>query len=284
MGAQTNIGWTDATVNFWHGCTKVGPGCDFCYAEQWSKRTGHNIWGVGVPRRKIKSAVPLIEKLARKQPGARVFIQSMSDLFDNEVPIEWFDDAWDWICICDTLRIQIVTKRVSIIEKRLAEIDAPGWPKHAGLIVTVVDQEEADRDVPRARALKAKLGIPWLGLSIEPQIGPIIIPISPTTGFSSPLGIDWAIGGGESKQGRDHQPRPYDLAWARSLRDQCAAAGVAYFQKQLGARPRGRFFNDDLDAGLMPYDHIPLKDRQAGADPSEWPVDLRVQNFPEALR
>lgn len=288
MGENSAIAWTDATVNFWWGCTKVGPGCDHCYAEQWDKRTGGAHWGLGVPRRRIAGAPKMIERLSRKRPGARVFIQSMSDLFDNEIPIEWLDDAWDWICIVDTIHIQIVTKRVSIIEKRLAAIDVTAWPKHAGLIITVVNQEEVDRDVPRALALKAKFGIPWLGLSIEPQIADIVLQNEWLSRRS--VGISWVIGGGESKQGKDHEPRHYDLAWARSLRDQCAAAGVAYFQKQLGARPliaRSQWHNDlsikarDVKDG--PTVDLVLKDRRAGADPSEWPADLRVMQFPEEL-
>lgn len=104
MGEISNIGWTDATVNFWWGCTKVGPGCDGCYAEAWDNRFGGTHWGQGVPRRKIKSAVALIHKLDNgyawwgadyaagfldKHCGhrRRVFIQSMSDLFDLEAVI-----------------------------------------------------------------------------------------------------------------------------------------------------------------------------------------------------
>jgi hypothetical protein len=71
------------------------------------------------------------------------------------------------------IEIQIVTKRISAIEKRLAEIGETEWPKHAGLMITVVNQDEADRDVPRLLALKAKLGIPWVGLSCEPLLGPL---------------------------------------------------------------------------------------------------------------
>jgi hypothetical protein len=79
----------------------------------------------------------------------------------------------DRIKICNRLDLQIVTKRISVVEKRLAEIGETTWPKHAGLIITVVNQAEADRDVPRLLALKAELGIPWVGLSCEPLLGPI---------------------------------------------------------------------------------------------------------------
>lgn len=236
MANNTAIEWTDATVNFWWGCTKVGPGCDFCYAETWSQRFGGGIWGVGAPRRKIKSALKLLYRLhndasfwsadhyiasATATPRRRVFIQSMSDLFDLEVPIEWFGEAWGAIEACDRLSLQLVTKRLPVVEKRLAAIGGATWPAHAGLVISVVNQSEADRDLSRLREVKARLGIPWVGLSCEPLLGPIVADLT---------GIDWVIVGGESGK----SARPMHPDWARSLRDQCAAAGVPFFFKQWG--------------------------------------------------
>ena len=252
MAENSAIEWTDATVNFWWGCTKVGPGCDHCYAETWSKRTGESIWGVGAPRRKIKGAPALLAKLSAKAPAfhaehgreRRVFIQSMSDLFDNEVSLDWFADAWSCIERAPKLSIQIVTKRVSIVEKRLAAIGRKAWPLHAGLLISVVNQEEANRDVPRLLALKERMRIPWVGISAEPLLGPINfthvfdgmvdgIPtafdsLSSGNGFSPRL--DWIIVGGESGPGA----RPMHPDWARLIRDQCAAAGVPFLFKQWG--------------------------------------------------
>lgn len=239
MAEHSAIEWTDSTVNFWWGCTKVGPGCDHCYAETWSKRTGEAIWGVGAPRRKIKVAVALMHKLdngyswwsadhyiaGQNACGRRrVFVQSMSDLFDVEVPIEWFAEAWATIEACDRLHIQVVTKRVSVVEKRLAAIGKTSWPQHAGLIITVVNQEEADRDIPRLLALKAKLGILWVGLSIEPLLGPIVLRPEWLDD------LDWVIVGGESGP----KARPMHPDWVISLRDQCAAADVPFLFKQWG--------------------------------------------------
>jgi protein gp37 len=271
MADRTSIEWTDATVNFWWGCTKVGPGCDHCYAESLDKRVGGAHWGTGAPRRKIKSAVATIHRLdndysrwaadasiASLHPNSRrrVFIQSMSDLFDNEVPINWFADAWAKIKTCNRIDIQIVTKRISIVEKRLAAIGEGPWPAHAGLMITVVNQAEADRDVPRLLALKAKLGIPWVGLSMEPLLGLVDLTRIATMQFSGAEainalsghgldifgkktrklpGLDWVICGGESGPGARVWPGFEDAA--RSLRDQCRAAGVAFFMKQMaGAR------------------------------------------------
>lgn len=248
MAETSAIEWTDATVNFWWGCTKVGPGCDHCYAETWSKRTGGDHWGMGTPRRQIASAAATLAKLNR-QDGKRVFIQSMSDLFDNEVPEGWFVDAWAEIWKAKNCRIQIVTKRISAVEKRLAKVGPTIWPRHAGLMITVVNQAEADRDIPRLLALKAKLGIPWVGLSMEPLLGPVNL-----TEITRPAGtgehvfsalecdvdpeddewrgacLDWVIVGGESGP----KARPMHPDWARSIRDQCQAAGVPFHFKQWG--------------------------------------------------
>lgn len=270
MAEKTGIEWTDATVNFWWGCTKVGPGCDHCYAETWVARFGGEIWGVGAPRRKIKGAAAMLNRLdndyadwaadAECRNGnakafglpaplvplkRRVFIQSMSDLFDTEVPLDWFAEAWGKIVQCNRIEIQIVTKRISVVEKRLAAIGITTWPKHAGLLVTVCNQDEADRDIPRLLALKAKLGIPWVGVSAEPLLGPIDFTCIPDGAMDGiPLAfnalqsvnaaatkLDWIIVGGESGKGA----RPMHPDWARAIRDQCAAAGTAFFFKQWGA-------------------------------------------------
>jgi protein gp37 len=238
MGETSAIEWTDATVNFWWGCTKVGPGCDHCYAESFDKRVGGAHWGTGVPRRKIASAANTLAKLNR-QGGKRVFIQSMSDLFDNEVPTDWFAEAWEHIRDAHNCRIQIVTKRISMVEKRIASISARPWPQHAGLIISVVNQAEADRDIPRLLALKAKLGIPWVGLSMEPLLGPVDLHSAVCRAAGScprcPVclgGIDWVIIGGESGP----KARPMQDDWARSILAQCKAAGVPAFLKQMGGK------------------------------------------------
>ncbi len=261
MGAISNIEWTDATVNFWWGCTKVGPGCENCYAETQANRFGENLWGIGAQRRKIKGAAALILRLQNScaqfyrdlDRRRRVFVQSMSDLFDLEVPVEWFAEAWERILQCDGLEIQIVTKRVSAVRKRLAEIGVTKWPSHVGLMITVVTQQEANRDVPRLLQLKSELGIPWVGLSIEPMMGAIDLEkcwpnnnecwdaltgeiwragagsIDSQT-WSGGARLDWVIVGGESGPGA----RPIHPDWARAIRDQCSAAKVPFFFKQWG--------------------------------------------------
>lgn len=261
MGETTKIQWTDATLNFWWGCTKVGPGCDNCYAEAWSKRTGETIWGPGAPRRKIKSAFKTAYNLAQRSLNQseegkgriKVFVQSMSDIFDNEVDPSWMKEA---LIICEdmhSLNFQLLTKRVSNVEKMIpAHWRFGNWPSHIGLMITVVNQQEADRDIPRLLKLKADFGVPWVGLSMEPLLGDVDLsawlwgrakpcPDCPkdgdcACGFSSrnklegEAAIDWVIVGGESGRGA----RPMHPDWARSIRDQCKAAGTAFFFKQWG--------------------------------------------------
>lgn len=200
-----------------------------------------------MPRRRIKGAAATLAKLNR-QGGKRVFIESMADLFDNEVPVEWFKEAWRAIHAGCDLQIQIVTKRLPMIEKRLVQCGYGDWPRHAGLMVTVCNQEEADRDVPRLLDLKHRLGIPWVGLSMEPLLGPVdvtewlhdsdcdmqLINLGPqylcTCAEPHEGRLDWIICGGESGS----KARPMHPDWARSLRDQCVAAGVPFFFKQWG--------------------------------------------------
>lgn len=310
MAEHSKIEWTDATVNFWWGCTKVGPGCDHCYAEAWSRRAGEDIWGVNAERRKIKSARDLILRLQRdaarfvelNRRPMRVFIQSMSDLFDKEVPIEWFEEAWTLIEHCDGLDIQVVTKRISLVEKRLAAIGRTDWPQHARLIISVVNQDEADRDVPRLLALKGRFHIRSVGLSMEPLLGavalhPTWLPCPKCKGrgwylarFADNHGtacdecvsqaraagivvldgqmarpgprLDWVIVGGES----GGNARPMHSDWARSLRDQCLSAGVPFLFKQWGE--------------WAPYDRGQVDSRILASPGS---LDMPVQRFGKKL-
>jgi protein gp37 len=289
MAETSAIGWTDATVNFWWGCTKVGPGCDFCYAETWAKRCGFDVWGHDVARRKIAGAVALIRKLnvqhaaffAEHGRRRRVFIQSMADLFDKEVPVEWFAEAWNEIDEATNLDIQIVTKRASFVEKRLSEVGEYRWPEHVGLIISVVNQDEADRDIPRLLDLKWKFGISWVGLSMEPLLGPVDLDVliyepcpnsldglsmdqetgayeccskCDFTGVSDDTALDWIIVGMESGGHARHQPHEH----AQRIVNTCLGAGVPVFVKQLSSGKA-----------------TPITDIE------QFPEGLRVRQFPE---
>lgn len=251
MGEVTGISWTDSTINFWHGCTKVGPGCDHCYAEVQDRRFGPSHWGTGVERKKIKSAIPSLIRMNNVRfgwaadyhaakgnaaafrlpppsfgPKRRVFVSSMADFFDNEVDPSWRKEAWDVMKICRGIDFQVLTKRIGNADKMI-EGD---WPSHIGLMATIVNQEEADRDIPKLLKIKAERGVPWVGLSAEPLLGPIEYDLS---------GIDWVICGGESGPHR----RTMEIEWAERLFYQCRLSETAYFFKQdngLHSGERGR--------------------------------------------
>ena len=189
--------------------------------------------------------------------GARpwVFCASLADVFDNEVDPGWRYQLWTLVASTPALRWQFVTKRIGNAMKMLPH----DWEKsfsHCGIVATTVTQEECDRDLPKLIEVKRAFGVRWVGLSIEPQLE-MVIPSSP--GSDS---LDWVITGGESAQGG--QPaRPYSPHWARRLIDESEVFGYKVFVKQMGS-----------NSGFK------LKDR-AGADPSEWPEDLRVRDMPD---
>jgi len=265
---QTKIEWTDFTVNFWEGCQKVGPGCDHCYAEARDTRfTGGKHWGPGAPRRKVKGGVAKLRKI---QDGAtrfhnehghwpRVFCSSLSDIFDNAIDREWRAEAFKELTAATNTRPQLLTKRIGNVFQMIPPAWAMNWPDHVGLMITVVDQAEANRDIPKLLDLKSRLGIPWVGLSMEPLLGPVDltldglvclpcpnaadgIAMDPSTGafeccskcdftgIGDEWGIDWVIVGGES----GHNARPTHPDWIRSLRDQCEASSTPFLFKQWG--------------------------------------------------
>lgn len=278
MAENSAIGWTDHTHNEWIGCDEVGPGCDFCYAReadrryQWGVPAAERVagvaphWGVDAPRYLTSEAnrrKPLAWNAAAQAAGrpAMVFAHSLSDVFDKRVPPDWRAGLFRTWRATPWLRWIVVTKRIGLANAMLPPAFPRGY-ENVGIVATVCNQQEVDRDVPRLRGLNVARHPTWVGLSVEPQLGPITL--ADHVDF-----LDWVIGGGESRQGKG-EPRVYDLAWPRGLIEECRLARVAYFEKQVGARP--------VDAGVR----LKLEDR-AGASPVEWPPDLRVQQFPEAL-
>lgn len=268
MAENSKIEWTDHTFNPWIGCTQVGPGCDRCYAKALDKRTGGDHWGPGVSRRRTKDwrAPYRWQKHAghyqalhgRRQ---RVFCASMADVFDNEVPDDWRADLWQ--VIRDTAKLDwlIVTKRIGNAKGMLP----PDWPQafpHVILLATVVNQIEADRDIPKLLATPAAMR----GISAEPLLGPLDLrqylighedngvdlsrdiggKVGACTDWTPPL--DWVIVGGESGPGS----RPMHPDWARSIRDQCANADVSFFFKQWGAWLVGERQPENEDPTWMP--------------------------------
>ncbi len=275
MGATTGIGWCDATINFAIGCQHAGPGCDGCYAEVFAERKFGIKFGPGEPRRPTKVGFTDPPKWQRAIDAGHmtmrhqgkdipipfwVFACSLSDFFDRAWPKDLRPRAWEVIKATPDLHWQLVTKRVGNVQYMLPD-DWNGGKgyEHVGIIATMVNQQEIKRDMPKLAELR-ELGVRWVGLSIEPQIGPIKL------GLWAEV-LQWVITGGESKQGK-HAARPYDLAWPHMLIDECRSVGTPIFVKQLGDNPV---------RGDRPVLHM---GGNGAGDPHKWPSHLVVQEMP----
>lgn len=264
MAENSNIEWTHHTFNPWIGCQKVGPGCDHCYAETWDARglqQRETRWGPHATRTRTSAAnwrQPLKwdREAAAVGERRRVFCASLADVFDNHASIqpEWRDDLWRLIEATPNLDWMLLTKRPGNIGNMLpVPVGFDRLYPNVWLGCTVVNQAEADRDIPKLLAVPARVRF----LSMEPLLGPVDLTsvaclpcpnavdglsMDPETGaydccrrcdytgLGDEWGIDLVIVGGESGLGA----RPMHPGWARSLRDQCQAAGVAFHFKQWG--------------------------------------------------
>lgn len=246
MGQHSKIEWTDHTFNPWVGCTKVSPGCAHCYAERdMDQRRGFARWGKGQPRVRTSPGnwrTPLRwDRIAgAKGTRERVFCASLADVFDDEAPVSWRDDLWSLIAACRNLDWLLLTKRPQNIRDFLPASwgDGSGW-SNVWLGTTVEDQQRADERIPHLQEIPARVRF----LSCEPLLGPVdlapyLVDSDVEGGFPDQPGfqgkaygaINWVIAGGESGP----HARPMSPTWARSLRDQCQAAGVPFLFKQWG--------------------------------------------------
>jgi protein gp37 len=214
MGTNSAIEWTDATWNPVTGCTKISPGCANCYAQRMAKRLqamGQANYADGFNVTMHDRAVEL--PLGWKKPRA-IFVNSMSDLFHENVPVEFILRIFDVMRRADWHKFQILTKR----SQRLLELEGQlPWLPHVWMGVSVESQEYVGR-INDLRQTHAHTKF----LSLEPLLGPL-----PNLDLS---GIDWVIVGGESGPGH----RPMKPAWVTGIRDQCNSAGVPFFFKQWG--------------------------------------------------
>jgi protein gp37 len=223
MADSTTIEWTDATWNPVTGCTKISAGCDHCYAERFSERfrgtSGHPFEsGFDLTLRPERLEQPLAWRRPRM-----IFVNSMSDLFHKEIPVEFIDRVFDTMEHARWHTFQILTKRSSLMRNYLRRrYGNERGPVHMWFGVSVEDGSKKSR-IEHLRGAPA--GVRFL--SIEPLIGPM--------GLIDLTGIDWVIVGGESGPGA----RPMRPDWVREVRDQCLAEGVAFFFKQWGGlRPK----------------------------------------------
>lgn len=297
--AETSIQWCDYSFNSHWGCTKVSPACNNCYAETWSKRTGFpDLWGVDAGRRTFGDKhwlEPLKWDIKAMQadpaaPRPRVFCNSMADVFDNHPGVV---DArrrlWNLIRATTHLDWLVLTKRIGNAEKMLPADWGAGYP-NVWLGISVCEQREADRDVPKLLATPAAIRF----LSCEPLLGDIdlgnfapgvcttcggagtVAASGATTTFPEDddgvercddcggtgdwednEGLDWVIAGGES----GGHARPMRDEWALRLRDQClsyADPPIAFFMKQLSQADRPDFWDFD-----------------------KFPLDLQVRQWPK---
>lgn len=216
MPGPTSIEWTESTWNPVTGCTKVSPGCAHCYAETFAERFR------GVPGHPYEHGFELQLRPERLQIPLRwrrprlVFVNSMSDLFHEDIPEDFVQMVFDTMRTASKHTFQILTKR----HERLLEM-APRieWPPNVWMGVSI----ENRRFVHRADALR-RVPAAMRFVSAEPLLGPL--------NCLDLGGIDWLIAGGES--GAGHRPMRAD--WVRDLRDRCVRGGVAFFFKQWGGR------------------------------------------------
>lgn len=317
MSQNSSIEWTDATWNPVRGCVKVSPGCANCYAETFAERfrgvKGHP-YEQGFDLRLVPDK--LTEPLSWKKPR-RVFVNSMSDLFQDGVSDEYIDQVFAVMAVTPQHAYQVLTKRAERMRDYMIRVERdirlpsnpfPRWRSDAEEILNArkdyTTQVNADCPLPNV----------WLGVSVENQHFaderiPLLLQTPATVRFISaePLleSVDLfafiktpirdeclAIlnhidSNDKSTAGLDwviiggesgHGARPFDLAWARSIVGQCKAAGVQVFVKQLGTNPVVSDATCSLERAIREGGYT-LKSRKGG-DMAEWPEDLRVREFP----
>jgi protein gp37 len=220
MAQASTIEWTEATWNPVTGCTKISPGCKFCYAERMAQR----LQAMGQTRYRNAFHLTLqpdaIETPLRWKKPRVIFVNSMSDLFHKDVPFEYIKRCFDVMQQASQHTFQVLTKR----PERVAELGQDlHWPKNVWMGTSVENTDYLWR-IDSLRAVPAKVRF----LSVEPLLGPI--PRLPLRD------IHWVIVGGESGPGA----RPMKPDWVRGLRDQCVAAEVPFFFKQWGGTNKKR--------------------------------------------
>ena len=265
---STTIQWTDETWNPVTGCTRVSEGCRNCYIERTPPfRMGGRKLGDPVQLHHDRLEQPLHWKKPR-----RVFVNSLSDLFHEDVPDEFLEQVFSVMHRTPNHTYQILTKRPQRMRQWFTRSieswtysalpAAPSWPfSNVWLGVSVEDQKTADERIPML--LQTPAAVRWV--SVEPLLGPVDLYRGGFTfleRLTSPSGthygkLDWVVVGGESGP----RARPCDFPWIRSILGQCAEVAVPCFVKQLGSSQR------------ITRDH-------KGGDPSEWPADLRVREWP----
>lgn len=214
MATRSNIEWTEMTWNPVTGCTKISQGCKNCYAERMAKRLkamGSARYSDGF---RVTLHPDLLDAPRRWRQPRTVFVNSMSDLFHEDIPGSHIERVFETMAACPQHTFQVLTKRA----ERLAELAADlVWPANVWMGVSVEDARVIER-IDYLRTVPAKVRF----LSLEPLIGPL---------ENLQLdGISWVIVGGESGP----RARPMKPEWVKSILRQCRAARTAFFFKQWG--------------------------------------------------
>jgi len=221
MAANSKIEWTDATWNPARGCTKISPGCKHCYAERFAERfrgvKGHP-FEQGFDLRIVPEK--LDDGLRWKKPQ-RIFVNSMSDLFHEQVPLEYLQRVFEVMNRAHWHQYQVLTKRAERLEALSSKLQ---WAPHIWMGVSVENKDYLQR-IDHLRRTGAHVKF----LSLEPLLGPLKRKMNLR-------GIDWVIVGGESGPGA----RPMNPEWVMQIRDQCLEGGVAFFFKQWGGVQKKR--------------------------------------------
>jgi protein gp37 len=239
MSTQSSIEWTESTWNPVSGCTKISPGCANCYAERMAKR----LKAMGQPRYVNSFQVTLhpeaLDEPNRWKKPRVVFVNSMSDLFHESIPLEYIQQVFAVMNANQRHTFQILTKRSNRLRELAIHLD---WTPNIWMGVTVENDDYTYR-VDNLRAIDANVKF----LSLEPLLGPL-----PSLDLD---GLGWIIVGGESGPGA----RPIASEWVVDLRDRCLERSVPFFFKQWGGvnkKKAGRL----LDGRT--WDEYPIEFRQ----------------------
>lgn len=237
MSDNTGIEWTDATWNPVQGCDKISPGCKNCYAETLAERfRGTRGYEHGFDLTLYPNR---LDQPKRWRKPRRVFVCSMSDLFHDAVPFDYIKRVWEVMKDCQQHTFQVLTKRARRMRKITWHLSLDPSLHAMPNVWQGVSVEDRNYGLPRIEELRrTKAAVRYL--SIEPlleDLGPLDL-----------TGIDWVIVGAESR-GR-YPGRPAKLDWIRSIRDQCQAAGVAFFLKQADMGHRQLVKMPELDGKI----------------------------------
>ncbi len=212
--AKSNIEWTESTWNPLTGCTKISPGCQFCYAERMANRLQAMKNPNYTNAFELTLQPHMLEKPLQWKKPQMIFVNSMSDLFHKDVPTDYIHKVFAVMQRAHWHRFQVLTKRADILHQISPTIN---WPENVWMGVSVENQEYTYR-IDHLRQTGARIKF----LSVEPLIGPI--------DDIDLQGIDWVILGGESGPGC----RPMKKEWVIKLRDLCTREKVPFFFKQWG--------------------------------------------------